>query len=193
MDQRETGRVRQKERTRRLMLASARALIEEGRSPSVAEVADHAGISRSSAYRYFSTPKMMVHEALLEAVAQGLDAVPETADPAGGTEAMVSAILRLVVRNEALFRVYLAQAVRRPDASMREHARRLDWLAQPLAPLRAQMTDGAFDRLLRGLSLLAGIETVVVLRDVCGQDDAAIEETACWVARVLVLATARDT
>jgi AcrR family transcriptional regulator len=191
--QSESGRVRQKQRTRRLLLASARALIAEGGSPSVAEVADHAGISRSSAYRYFSTPEAMVQEAVLDALASGLDeagVVPEGAGPAEAAEAMVAAILAMVLRNEALFRAYLAEAVKAPEGGApRRAGRRIDWLSRALAPLRGHIPEARFERLVRGLSLLAGIEAVVVLRDVCGQEEAGIEATARWMARVLVEAS----
>jgi AcrR family transcriptional regulator len=191
--QSESGRVRQKQRTRRLLLASARALIADGGSPSVAEAADHAGISRSSAYRYFSTPEAMVQEAVLDAMASGLDEaglVPEGAGPAEAAEAMVTAILAMVLRNEALFRAYLAEAVKAPaGGAPRRAGRRIDWLSQALAPLRGQMPEARFERLVRGLSLLAGIEAVVVLRDVCGQEEAGIEATARWMARALVEAS----
>ncbi|MBP0446518.1 TetR/AcrR family transcriptional regulator [Roseomonas sp. SSH11] len=191
--QSETGRVRQKQRTRRLLLASARALIAEGRSPSVADVADHAGISRSSAYRYFSTPEAMVQEAVLDSLAQELDEaapIPPDAPAAETAEAMVAAVLRMVLRNEALFRAYLGEAVKGPDAGApRRAGRRVEWLARALAPLRSEIGEQAFERLLRGLSLLAGIETVVVLRDVCGLEDEGIEATARWAARALVQAS----
>src|SRR5579872_3336731 len=55
MEQRweDQGRVRQKRRTRRAILAAASALIGEGKRPSVEEVADAAEVSRRTAYRYF--------------------------------------------------------------------------------------------------------------------------------------------
>ena len=46
----------------------------------MAEVADAAGISRATAYRYFSKPGEMVREALLDAVADAI----QTTLPAGG-------------------------------------------------------------------------------------------------------------
>jgi hypothetical protein len=61
-----------------------------------------------------------------------------------------------------------------------------------MAPLRGRLEEPAFERLVQGLSLLSGIEAVIVLRDVCGQDNAGIEATACWIARVLVEASERD-
>ena len=56
------GRQRQQERTRRLLLDTARALLESGRQPTVTEVADAAEISRRTAYRYFPTQEKLLAE-----------------------------------------------------------------------------------------------------------------------------------
>ena len=57
-------RINQKRRTRAELLRAARQLTEDGHQPSVAEVADHAGISRATAYRYFSKPEELIREVL---------------------------------------------------------------------------------------------------------------------------------
>ena len=49
-----------KERTRRLLLRHASALLGQGQMASVAEVAQHAGVSRATAYRYFPTRGKMI-------------------------------------------------------------------------------------------------------------------------------------
>ena len=45
-----------KARTQRKLLAAAMQLVRRGRTPSVAEVALTAGVSRATAYRYFPNP-----------------------------------------------------------------------------------------------------------------------------------------
>ena len=51
----ESGRTRQKQRTRDQLIAAARELITAGDTPRVEEVAEAAGISRPTAYRYFAS------------------------------------------------------------------------------------------------------------------------------------------
>ena len=52
------GRANQKRRTRQALIDAALALRERGRDPSFAEVAEHARVSRATAYRYFpSVPR----------------------------------------------------------------------------------------------------------------------------------------
>ncbi|HTE81137.1 MAG TPA: TetR family transcriptional regulator [Reyranella sp.] len=64
---RESGRVektveaeRPKARTRQLLLEHASILLGQGQIASVAEVAQHAGVSRATAYRYFPTRGKMI-------------------------------------------------------------------------------------------------------------------------------------
>ncbi|MGI8548966.1 MAG: TetR family transcriptional regulator, partial [Gemmatimonadaceae bacterium] len=61
----QTGRERQRGRTRKALLTAAAALIAQGRTPSVTEVADAAEVSRRTAYRYFPTPDQLLVEAAL--------------------------------------------------------------------------------------------------------------------------------
>ncbi|UFN51553.1 TetR/AcrR family transcriptional regulator (plasmid) [Roseomonas sp. OT10] len=175
------------------MLRAARELIEAGRQPGLAEIADHAQISRATAYRYFPTPEALIQEAILDAIAADLDrfsAAPPPGSPAevlDMAQDLVAAVLALMHRHERLFRAYLAQAVLQDaDVENRRSARRLDWLSQVLAPLRPHVSEPDFARLIHALALFTGIETVVVLRDVCVLSPAEIEDTARWVTRALI-------
>src|SRR5581483_1868469 len=78
------GRVAQKQRTRMQLLQAARELRAAGRVPSVADVADASGISRTTAYRYFPTQEMLLAEAtadpLIDAVAESVARVRDETD-----------------------------------------------------------------------------------------------------------------
>src|SRR5687768_9370088 len=56
----DTGRTRQKRRTREAMLAAVRELLAEGTSPTVEQAADRAGVSRTTAYRYFANQRELI-------------------------------------------------------------------------------------------------------------------------------------
>lgn len=191
--QRQDGfeRVAQKRRTRNALLAATRELLAEGRQPTVQEAADRAGISRATAYRYFSKPEGMAEEAVLDVLASAfeqldLGAAMARPEPRDRAVAAVSAILGMVLRNEPLFRSYLALVVSQGPAGAGRGGRRLRWLSDALAPLATVLPPPQFERLVHALSLLSGIETVVVLKDVCGLDDAKLDATVRWIAAALV-------
>ena len=60
------GRTAQKNRTRKAILDGARTLLAEGQQVTVAAAAEKHGISKATAYRYFSDPAVLVAEAGLD-------------------------------------------------------------------------------------------------------------------------------
>jgi AcrR family transcriptional regulator len=192
------GREKQRRRTRADLLRAARRIVEQGGQPTVAEVADAAGISRATAYRYFSKPGEMVREALLDAVADAI----QTTLPAGGAadgprdvatqlDALVRQVSAMVGAHEGMFRNFLANSLNDP-ADMRRGSRRLDWLGTVLFPLKPSLPPADLQRLLYALSLLTGIETLVVLRDICHLSTAQAESVARWAAQALLSCTVEE-
>src|SRR5690349_22234439 len=55
-----TGRTAQKFRTREALVAATRALLGEGQTPNVEDAAERAGISRTTAYRYFPNQRSLL-------------------------------------------------------------------------------------------------------------------------------------
>lgn len=183
-------RVNQKRRTRAELLRAAQDLTAKGQQPSVADVADHAGISRATAYRYFSTPEDMIREAALDAVARGISIeLPKEGDGVASVPLRVESVVRqvydMVETNEAMFRALLASSVSGKGEAKRG-ARRVAWLTAALEPLRQTLPPDEFRRLVHGLALMTGIETLVVLKDVCDLKSGEAQEVVLWAAKVLV-------
>lgn len=183
-------RVNQKRRTRSELLRAARAIIEKGEQPTVAEVADQAGISRATAYRYFSTPDDMIREAVLDGVATSIKLEPPS-DTANAAEVqlrldrLVSDVFRMILDNEAVFRTLLSTSATGNNQN-RRGGRRISWLKETLSPLADQMPSKDFQRLINALSLVMGIESMVVMRDICDLEPEAAEAVLRWTARTLL-------
>ena len=90
------GRINQKRRTRAAILAAAVKLLNEGKRPAVAEVADAALVSRATAYRYFPTQEYLLFEAALGSTRSDIDreldknTLPE--DPEARLEVLIDAL-----------------------------------------------------------------------------------------------------
>ncbi len=65
-------------------------------------------------------------------------------------------------------------------------------LRKALAPLEGELGRRAFDKLAQSLSLIFGIEAMVVLRDIWGLDGEQTEAVAIWAADVLVSAAVAE-
>jgi AcrR family transcriptional regulator len=195
------GRVRQKLRTRRQILAAASVLISAGQTPTVAEAADAADVSRRTAYRYFPTQAKLVTEAALEGLRLPMEAA--LAEQPGGEEprdietrlrAVIGNMQALAIRHESLLRTMIHQTVleRPPVGQPRRGTRRIDWLESAVAPLRVRLGAKVYDRLVSALALCAGIEALLVLRDIRGLSEEEAIDVSQWAARAMVEQSSRD-
>lgn len=205
-----TGRERQRGRTRKALLAAAAALIAQGRTPSVTEVADAAEVSRRTAYRYFPTPDQLLVEAALEGLRPGIvDAIEGEAvgnsddDVEQRLDRTVRAMQQGAVTNEALLRMMIRLTVspsggssvvagQKDGATPRRGYRRIEWIELALAPVRAWLGKRRFERLVSALAVCIGIDALIVLRDLRGLSVAEAEAVARWSARTLLRESLAD-
>jgi AcrR family transcriptional regulator len=186
-------------RTRGAMIDAATQLVREGASPSVSEVADAAGVSRATAYRYFPTQESLLAEVIVPDLEAALAAevLPEDLESRFGLA--FKTIWSSNVTHEAAYRTILRRGLERPpgESVEREEAeeatsiragRRVRWLRNALAPARERMGEESFERLVAAMCLCVGIESLVVLRDVCGLKAKEAEEVARWAAFTLLRA-----
>ena len=180
-------------RTRRLMVETAEQMMQEGKSPSVSEVAEAAEVSRSTAYRYFPTRSAMVQAVVGKALGPILDWASDEVDPVIRMSSLIRSSFPGIAENEITYRAALRvtldpdrEALTNEHGSVRGH--RIELLERALSTLPAGNKDKA--KLVQALSMLFGIEGLVVLRDICGLDASSAEEVVSWAAQVLVRSVA---
>jgi AcrR family transcriptional regulator len=172
-------------------------LIAAGESPSAADVAREADVSRRTIYLYFPTFEHLLIDAtlgLLSSTAE-LDSIAASQDDGDDVEARLDRIIRALQRGAAeteqlgrsLIRLTAAgEPDRAADAPPRRGYRRVNWLETALAPLREQLDEERFERLISALVLLSGWEPLMILNDVRGLDATAAEELCAWAAGALL-------
>ena len=191
------GRHRQKRRTRAAILRAAAALLGEGRTPSVPEVANAADVSRRTIYEYFRSLDQLLTEAALEvvrdAVVRAIEPAEQADDVSVRLEAMVRATQHSTLANESLLRKMIRLTAERsteePRPAPTRGYRRVEWIEMALSPLQGQIDESSLERLTSGLALCVGIEALLVLRDIRGLAVEEAEEVSVWVARALLKAT----
>lgn len=199
------SRDNQKRRTRRAIVTAAADLLRAGRQPTVAEVADAAEVSRATAYSYFPSQQVLLEEAGLELAEKArVDEALEAAwaecgdDVVRRWEAFCPIYYDLYGRNEAVYRSMLrtqqerwldANAHDRADTVVVRQARRVPIIDRLLSPLRPKVAGTAYRQLAEGLAVVAGIEPLVVLKDICGATVDQAIETVTWAGRVMIEAT----
>ncbi len=182
-------------RMRRHMLSTAIRLMQDGFIPSVSEVAEAAEVSRATAYRYFPSQAAMVQAVVDEALGPILAWNSEDADADRRVAGLFSFAFPRMLKYEATHRAALSQALdqwtRRQAGTLGTEPRivrgnRKSVLRHALAPLKGRVSAQTFDKLAQSLSLIFGIEAIIVLKDIWGISDEEVRRIAQWAAHALV-------
>jgi AcrR family transcriptional regulator len=188
-------RVNQKLRTRRALLTAAAELVAAGKTPTVAEAADAALVSRATAYRYFPS-----QEALLVQVPLQIG-MPTVKSLFGGDTAPTEAEDRVALVHNAMydhirdrevqFRLFHRNALLQSldpgqNGEPLRPAFRLELLDAALEPLEGELETDQLDLLKTGLSILIGTEAMIAMRDVLRLDHDQARASGEWAVRQMV-------
>lgn len=188
-------------RTARLMLATAVRMMQQGVVPSVSDVAAEAGVSRATAYRYFPSQAALVQAVVDEALGPILEWSSDDKDPQVRVASLMSTSLPRIDAFEATFRAALRHSLdewsderKSPGGTEPRFRRghRVDLLRKALAPLDDRLPPSDCDRLAQALSLVFGIETLIVMKDIWGAEASDAYDLALWASSALVRAALAD-
>jgi AcrR family transcriptional regulator len=187
-------------RTHRLLIEEAMKLLGHGGLVTVAEVAAAAGVSRATAYRYFPSRSRLIDAIMDESLgpvrrfesseadgtARVRDLFERTFPLFKEFEPQMRAALQLSLEHWALERAGLLgeEAFRRGN--------RKQILARNAQPLRKELGAKHFERLLKALSLVYGIEPYVILKDMWRAGNREVNAITCWVADAVIEKSLRD-
>lgn len=189
------GRINQKQRTYQALLDAALELADAGQQPTLQEVANRAGVSRATAYRYFSSADALIREAYF-----GRAAMPLEAFIAPGTEPVEAIGLAAKVMNGLLLsdeagvhiveRAFMQAWLDRPaeDAFLRM-GRRMKYIDPIVDSLSGSVGKGARKRLRIALTMIIGTEAVLAMRDVAGASEEESITASIWAAQALLRQT----
>jgi AcrR family transcriptional regulator len=182
----------QKSRTRKDLLRAAARLMEDGRTPTLEEVAEAAMVSRATAYRYFPGVEALLTEAALDLAMPDGESFFE-GDPA--TEPLErllradAAVAEMIRANEPALRAMLIHSLQQGlaggDLPLRQN-RRTPLIEAALAPGGAAFAPWVRDRLAKALALVIGTESMLAFKDVLRLADDEADSVRRWMIRALV-------
>jgi hypothetical protein len=79
-----------------------------------------------------------------------------------------------------------------PATGVRRPGHRLEWIAETLAPARSRIDSKTYGMLANALTLLMGIDPVVVMTDIAGVSREDALNTLEWCGKTLVKAALRE-
>jgi AcrR family transcriptional regulator len=184
----------QQRRTRGAIIDAATRLLDDGKTPSMAEVAAEAEVARRTVYLYFSTVEQLLTDAVLGQISRSdVDKELEALEGLDDVEKRVALAVRAVQSN-ALRTEHLGRTIMRLARPPQDDQgttpprgyRRVAWIELALEPARGRLGSESFEQLVSALTLLVGWEAAIVLRDVRGLSVDDSVEISVRSARTLV-------
>jgi len=187
------GRIKQKLNTRSNILDAAKRLLDKNIDFGLDDVATEAGFSRATVYRYFSEVELLKLETLLDF---------QTKISIHDLEVMKGSSIRerifkiqdyfnkLAQNNESTFRMYLSHVLKESVKSNQNKnlrgARRINILEEVLAPVTTETNRDTIQKFIVIATLLMGIESLIVTRDVCQLNTAQSDEILIWGLEMVI-------
>jgi AcrR family transcriptional regulator len=186
----QTGRTRQKARTRAALVSAARELLASGRTPTVEEAAAIAAVSRATAYRYFPNQRALLVAAHRMIEAKTLLGDDAPTDAHERLDRTIRELIRLTLDTEPELRTTLRLSLEPDpeDALVLRQGRAIGWIEEALAPLRGRLSSAEVRRLVLAIRSACGIEALVWLTDVAGLSRKQAGEVMRWSASALLRA-----
>ncbi len=182
-------------RMRKHLLDTAMAMMAEGVTPSISELAEQAQVSRATAYRYFPTQSDLVAAVVGESLGPILSWRPSSDDAAERIDQLlVYAYPRLEqyeVQLRAAIQISLRQSAEERASKHRNprplvRGNRIEFLKMAVAPLKEEVDDKTFERTVQALSMLYGTEVFLVLKDIWHLELAQIIDIVRWTSRGII-------
>jgi AcrR family transcriptional regulator len=196
-------RANQKARTRAAIITAARELQREGIEPTIEQAAEHARVSRATAYRYFPTKEALLIELSEITNPPAVEALLETLrtdDVEQRLLMLIDTFDGIVLTEEEHYRTFTRVSLdtwlraRRngEDGPVVREGRRMRWLETALAPLD-KLPPEHKRRLQAALALTLGSEAIIVMKDVCRLDNQEALAVLRWAAAALLRAALEQT
>ncbi|MWP61561.1 TetR/AcrR family transcriptional regulator [Gilliamella sp. Pas-s25] len=190
-----------KKRTYERLINTALEALEQGCELTITELADKSGISRATAYRYFPTQSALITavvESSLEPIfswrskKQNADerihdflafAFPQMLKHEGA----LRAALRVSLQQWATERASLS-----PLTEKFVRGNRKEILSTVLLPLKAELPDELYDKVIYSISIIYGSEIFMVLKDIWRLDDQSVISLSQWIAKAIINQAKQD-
>lgn len=186
-----TGRIQQKARTRTKILDSAKEMMHKKASLTLEDVAKEASISRATIYRYYANIDLLITEASLDIHHKSPDELVQEVDkmPLEDRIYYIQAHYNeLAQKHELVFRRYLSAVLSESITSKEKlrGARRVKSLIKALEPFKKKFDTETFQNLISAASVLMGIDSVIVCKDVCDLNNKQTNNTLHWALKMIL-------
>jgi AcrR family transcriptional regulator len=181
------GRTAQKSRTRLALVAATRELLAAGLTPRVEDAAERAGISRTTAYRYFPSQRSLLLAAQPTIAPETLLPADAPTDARTRLDVVMTAFTQYNFTWESQLRTALRLSLEpAADRPVLRQGRAIGWIAEALTPLPEIHPHIDIHKLAIAIRSATGIETLIWLIDIGGYTRDQAADTVKATAQALL-------
>ena len=182
-----SGRINQKLETRDKILKNAQYFINKGLEFNLEDIAKRSGISRATIYRYYSKVEILASEAWLDINTKSPENIIESLKDKNIEEIILGIqnyYNTLAIDHEGAFRKYLCTVLASNPSEIKRGARRKKTLQ--LAFENTSININEKEKLVNLLTLLMGIEPLIVTKDVSGLNNNQSMKIMKWGVHLIL-------
>jgi len=185
------GRVNQKIKTRTRILNAAKELMSQNKKISLEDVAERANVGRATIYRYFPKIELLFAEASLDIHSVPAEELFEKVKDQPLKEQILYVqdyYNKLAQDHEVVFRRYLSTALTESIGSNHKirGARRVHAMKLILESHKSELSEKDKKNLENASTILMGIESLIVSKDVCGLSNKETNATLNWAIEMIL-------
>lgn len=184
-----------KQRTYNRLINVAIDALEQGCEITITELADKSGISRATAYRYFSTQSDLI-SAVVE---NSLGPIFNWKSDKENVEEQISDFLAFafpqMLKHEGALRAALRISLQQwaaerslllPKTEKLIRGNRKEILTAILLPFKDKLPDELYNKVIHAISIIYGSEVFLVLKDIWEFDNNQIIPLVQWIAKAII-------
>lgn len=175
--------------------------LEQGIEPTITELADKSGISRSTAYRYFPTQNDLISAVVNRSLDPILQWHTDEQDISRRVNDFISFSYTEMIKHEGAIRATLRLSLQQwaterskstPNSQKRVRENRKEIISKLLKPLQSQLSEEQYNKLIYTISIICGSQ-ITVLKDVWNLDDSYIISLSQWIINAIINQVKNDT
>lgn len=183
-----SGRSKQKLKTRAKIVECARHFFREGKEITLEAIADEAGVSRATIYRYYSSADLLLNEVGIELQSpEDLYRQVKDLDFREQLLGIQDYFNQRTTRYEEGFRKHLGAMLSSGTSSPERGARRIATLQKTLQHLPVELSGNEKKYLLASAAVLMDIEPLIVTKDICRLDNDESLRALRWALEMILL------
>lgn len=184
-----------KKRTFEHLINTAINALDEGNELTITELADRTGISRSTAYRYFPTQSDLISAVVENSLGPIFTWQSNKENVEDRINEFLSFAFPQMLKHEGALRAALRISLQQwatersslsPLSEKFIRGNRKEILSTLLKPLKSELPDNIYDKVIHALSIIYGSEIFLVLKDIWEFDNQQVISLSQWVAKAII-------